>query len=122
MAEAMKENGLYFAPIEETTQQKFMEFFNAKFDEHCQQIENAYEPMISKAIEDVHASKEEKLALRREVIAEVLRKQEEKGLSNPLGISKADLENTKASIRNLTTQLIQTGQAEETLRDFLEKD
>lgn len=78
--------------------------------------------MISKAIEDVHASKEEKIALRREVIAEVLRKQEEKGLSNPLGISKADLENTKASIRNLTTQLIQTGQAEETLRDFLEKD
>ena len=108
--------------IEETTQQKFMEFFNAKFDEHCQQIENAYEPMISKAIEDAHASKEEKIALRREVIAEVLRKQEEKGLSNPLGISKADLENTKASIRNLTTQLIQTGQAEETLRDFLEKD
>ena len=35
---------------------------------------------------------------------------------------KADLENTKASIRNLTTQLMQTGQAEETLRDFLEKD
>jgi len=27
MAEAMKENGLYFAPIEETTQQKFMKFF-----------------------------------------------------------------------------------------------
>lgn len=78
--------------------------------------------MISKAIEDAHASKEEKIALRREVIAEVLRKQEEKGLSNPLGISKADLENTKASIRNLTTQLIQTGQAAETLRDFLEKD
>lgn len=101
--------------IEETTQQKFLEFFNAKYDERCQQIENAYEPMISKAVE-------EKIALRREVIAEVLRKQEEKGLSNPLGISKADLENTKASIRNLTTQLIQTGQAEETLRDFLEKD
>ena len=99
-----------------------MEFFNAKFDEHCQQIENAYESMISKAIEDAHASKEEKIALRREVIAEVLRKQEEKGLSNPLGISKADLENTKASIRNLTIQLMQTEQAEETLRDFLEKD
>lgn len=81
MAEAMKENGLYFAPIEETTQQKFMKFFNAKFDERCQQIENAYEPMISKAIE-----------------------------------------NTKASIRNITTRLMQTGQAEETLRDFLEKD
>ena len=52
----------------------------------------------------------------------MLRKQEEKGLSNPLGISKADLENTKASIRNLTIQLMQTEQAEETLRDFLEKD
>lgn len=101
--------------IEETTQQKFLEFFNAKYDERCQQIENAYEPMISKAVE-------EKTALRREVIAEVLRKQEEKGVINPLGISKADLERTKASVRNLTTRLMQTGQTEETLRDFLEKD
>lgn len=108
--------------IEETTQQKFLEFFNAKFDEHCQQIENIYEPMISNAIDDAHASKEEKTALRREVISEVLRKQEEKGVINPLGISKADLENTKTSVRNLTIQLMQTEQAEETLRDFLEKD
>lgn len=101
--------------IEETTQQKFLEFFNAKYDERCQQIENAYEPMISKAVE-------EKTALRREVIAEVLRKQEEKGVINPLGISKADLERTKASVRNLTEQFIQTRQAEEVSRDFLEKD
>lgn len=78
--------------------------------------------MISNAIDDAHASKEEKTALRREVISEVLRKQEEKGVINPLGISKADLENTKTSVRNLTIQLMQTEQAEETLRDFLEKD
>ena len=71
--------------------------------------------MISKAVE-------EKTALRREVIAEVLRKQEEKGVINPLGISKADLERTKASVRNLTEQFIQTRQAEEVSRDFLEKD
>ena len=122
MAEAMRENGLYFAPIEETTQQKFLEFFNAKYNERCQQIENTYEPMISNAIDDAHASKGEKTALRREVISEVLRKQEEKGVINPLGISKADLENTKTSVRNLTIQLMQTEQAEETLRDFLEKD
>ena len=77
MAEAMKENGLYFAPIEETTQQKFLEFFNAKYNERCQQIENTYEPMISNAIDDAHASKVEKTALRREVISEVLRKQVE---------------------------------------------
>ena len=71
--------------------------------------------MISKTVE-------EKTALRREVIAEVLRKQEEKGVVNPLDISKADLEQTKTSVRNLTEKFIKTGQAEEISRDFLEKD